>query len=77
MTIVMTQIAAVLSVAGVTLLAGDLARSGHAESRRGQRRHRESLRACRSSMIVPALIVGTVAATIGSVGRTVARVDAA
>jgi len=28
-------------------------------------------------MIVPALIVGTIAATIGSVGRNVVRVDAA
>ena len=75
-TIVMTQIAAVLSVTGVTLLLAiwhDPATLKAAADSGGI----EEAYVMPFIMIVPALIVGTVAATIGSVARTVARVDAA
>ena len=75
-TVVMTQIAAVLSVAGVTLLLAiwhDPATLKAAADSGGI----EEAYVLPFMMIVPALIVGTVAATIGSVGRKVVRVDGA
>lgn len=75
-TIVMTQIAAVFSVAGVTLLLAiwhDPATLKAAADSGGI----EEAYVLPFIMIVPALIVGSIAAAVGSVGRKIARVDAA
>jgi hypothetical protein len=75
-TIVMTQVAAVLSILGVTLLLAiwhDPATMQAAADSGGI----EEAYVLPFIMIVPALIVGSIAAAVGSVGRKVARVDAA
>ena len=74
--IVMTQVAAVMSVLGVTMLLAiwhDPATLQAVADSGGI----EEAYVLPFMAVIPGIIVGSVAAALGSVGRTVVRVDAA